>query len=74
MVWGLEIMINMTVYGISIFTLAIIGILASLEYRKYYKKYQTVSRVLVKVEKERQRLQEKYEGKISPLPMDTFKN
>lgn len=74
MVWGLEIMINMTVYGISIFTLAIIGILASLGFRKYYKKYERLSFVLVKVEKERQRLQQKYEGKISPISFETFKD
>ena len=59
-------MINMELYyQITITVLLIVGLFMSLTMRRYYKQYETALHIIVAIDKERQNLQKKYEGKAT---------
>ena len=59
-------MINMELYyQITITVLLIVGLFMSLTMRRYYKQYETALHIIFSIDKERQNLQKKYEGKAT---------
>ncbi len=59
-------MVNMELYyQITITVLLIVGLFMSITMRRYYKQYETALHIIVAIDKERQSLQKKYEGKAT---------
>lgn len=52
-------------YQVTITALLVLGLFMSLTMRRYYKQYETALHIIIAIDKERQSLQKKYEGKAT---------